>query len=79
MTITDLQYINRLKQAREELQHRLNLFEAGKLDLDCTYERAIVAAQHARRAIAEYNDLIAKCRPLKAHMDESIHLFVPSP
>lgn len=75
MKSSDLQYVNSLKQAREGLQHRLNLFEAGKLELSCTYEQAVASTRHIRRAIREYDKLIAKCRPLKAHIDESIHLF----
>lgn len=75
MPIRDLEYIAHLKCVRENLQHQLDLFEAGKLDLDWFAPRAILAARFVKRAIAEYDSLIAQCRPLKTHKDESLHLF----
>jgi hypothetical protein len=77
MSIRDLEYIARLKHARADLQHRLDLFEAGKSDLDWSSPRAILSARFARHAITEYDALIAQCRPLKIHKDESLHLFDP--
>ncbi|MEA2733379.1 MAG: hypothetical protein QOF70_7854 [Acetobacteraceae bacterium] len=46
MAVTDMEYTNYLRQARADLQHRLNLFEAGELDVDWTAPKAIIAARH---------------------------------
>jgi hypothetical protein len=75
MAVRNLEDIANLKRVRDELQLRLDLFEAGGLDIALNSRQAEAAARRLRRAIAEYDALIRKSRPLKMHRDESIHLF----
>jgi hypothetical protein len=75
MAVRNLEDIANLKRVRDELQLRLDLFDAGGLDINLNSRQSAAAARRLRRAIAEYDALIRNSRPLKRHKDESVHLF----
>lgn len=75
MAVRNLSDITNLRGKRDELQRQLALFEASQSYVALHPLRAASATRQIRRAIAEYDRLISRCRPLKAHKDENLHLF----
>lgn len=75
MAVRNLSDIADLRRKRDELQRQLALFESGQLDVRLHPLQAVSATRCIRRAITEYDRLISRCRPLKTHKDENLHLF----